>query len=83
MSTQQKAAVLLPALLSTEDFQLHRLSSTGNQPFREEEGIPWKCCTAGTLFQVPSIFHNCMELVFQLTCDESHNSLVCHLQLYI
>lgn len=83
MSTQQKAAALLPAVPSTEDFQLHTVSSIGNQPFTEEEGIPWKRCTAGTLFQVPSIFHNCMELVFQLTCDESHISFVCHLQLYI
>lgn len=83
MSAQQMAAALLPVVLSPEDFQLHMVSLTGNKPFREQEGILWKSCTARTLFQVPSIFHNCMELAFLLTCDESHISLVCHLQLYI
>lgn len=83
MSTQQKAAALLAAVPSPEDFQLHKVSPTGNQPFKGQEGIPGKSCTAGTLFQVPSIFHNCMELAPQLACDESHICLVCHLQLYI
>lgn len=79
MSTQQKAAALLPAVLSLEDFQLHMV----NQPFREQEGTSRKSCTAVTLFQVPSIFHKCMELSPQLVCDESHVCLMCHLQLYI
>lgn len=67
MSTQQKAAALLPAVLSLEDFQLHMV----NQPFRQQEGTSRKSCTAVTLFQVPSIFHKCMELSPQLVCDES------------
>ena len=49
MSTWQKAAVLLPVVLSSEDFQLHMVILTGKQAFREQEAISWKSCTASTL----------------------------------
>lgn len=83
MSTWQKAAVLLPAVLSPEDVQLHLVSPTRNQPFREQEGILWESCTAGTLFHVLSVFPKCMELLPQPLCDEPHACLECHLLLCI
>jgi len=83
MSTLQKAAVLLPVVLRSEDFQLCMVIPTGKQAFREQEGISWKSCTASTLFPVPSVFHNRIELTPQLVYDKLHFCLVCYLRLAV
>lgn len=59
------------------------VTPTGKQAFRVQEGILWKSCTAGTPFQVPTVFHNCMELAPQLVCDESGICLARHLRLHV
>lgn len=62
----QKAAVLFPVVLSSENIQLHMLILTCKQALRDQEGISWKCCAASTLFAVLNVFHNRTEFIPQL-----------------
>lgn len=57
-----KGSSALTSSTYLENFQLHMVIPTGKQAFGEPEGTPWKSCTASTLFPVPSVFHNGIEL---------------------
>lgn len=85
MSTQEKAAALLPVVLSPEDVQLHKMTS----PLESRKESPGRAAQLAHYSKCPK----CMELAPQLVWDESQlvwneshvwlTCLVCHLQLCI